>query len=125
MKKTILIVEDVRSLREAIEKKCIQEGFAVITADNGETGLERAMSEHPDIILLDIVMPKMDGLAFLQALRKDEPWGKDANVMVLTNLSETETLQKIMEYGVFSYYVKSDWKLADVIQQAKKTVGLT
>jgi DNA-binding response OmpR family regulator len=117
--KTILIVEDEDPIRKALQEKLAREGFRVITASEGKQGLDTALTEKPDIILLDIVMPIMDGLSMLEKLRKDE-WGKDVPVIMLTNLSDSDKIAQSTEKGVYDYLVKSDWKIEDVVTKVKE-----
>lgn len=117
--KTILVVEDENNLRNVLRDKFDQENFIVLEAKNGKEGLEMALKEHPHMILLDIVMPKMDGMTMLEKLREDK-WGQYAKVIILTNLSDAENTLKAIKHGSFDYLVKSDWKLADVVEKAKK-----
>ena len=122
MNKKILIVEDEVALLNALRDKFTREGFAVLEAKNGEEGLEIALREHPDLILLDIIMPVMDGMTMLAKLREDN-WGKDAKVIVLTNLSDTEKVSAAMTKGTFDYLVKADWKLEDVVRKVRERLG--
>ncbi|MBU1119004.1 response regulator [Patescibacteria group bacterium] len=117
--KKILIVEDEIFLLDILEKRLEQKGFTVLKADDGEKGLEFALREHPDLILLDILMPKMDGLEMTKKLREDA-WGKNAHVVVLSNLNETGTRREFEELGIDEYYVKSDWKLEDIGKKAEQ-----
>ncbi|MBU2541984.1 response regulator [Patescibacteria group bacterium] len=120
--KKILIVEDEPSLLKALEIKFIDEGFEVIKAVDGKQGLEMSLLEHPDIILLDIVMPIMDGMTMLKKLREDK-WGKDAKVIILTNLSDAEKVAKAAEHNVFDFLVKTDWHISDVVEKVKERLG--
>ena len=121
--KRILLVEDEPAIARAMADKLTTEGFTVLRASDGEEGLALATKEHPDVILLDVVMPKMDGMTMLTNLRKDA-WGKEAKVIFLTNLSEMEAVQKATELGVFDYIVKSDWKLSDVVKKVREKLGM-
>ncbi len=121
--KKILIVEDEKPLREAIFDKFNREGFQTFQGKDGEEGLKIALKEHPDIILLDIIMPHVDGLSMLKTLRKDE-WGKNAQVLLLTNLNDAEYVATAMESGVFDFLVKSDWKLDDLVIRVKEKLGI-
>ena len=118
-KKTILVVEDEISLLNALRDKLTRENFAVLEAKNGEEGLEVALREHPDLILLDIVMPKMDGMTMLRKLREDL-WGKSAKVIILTNLSDNEKVAEALEQKSYEYLVKSDWKIEDVVAKVRE-----
>jgi len=117
----ILIVEDEAALREALVDKLTRESFNVLAAQNGEEGLEIALKEHPDLILLDIIMPKMDGMTMMKKLREDT-WGKDVHIILLTNLSATEEkiIKGIVENEPSYYLVKSDWKIGDVVKKVKE-----
>ena len=121
-KKKILIVEDEESLRGALRDKFAWEGFDVLEAGDGEEGLKAALREHPDLILLDIIMPKMDGITMLKKLREDD-WGKEAQVILLTNLSDNEKLSEALAQGTYDYLVKSDWKIADVVAKVRERLG--
>ena len=113
MSKTILIVEDVSSLQTAIKEILEDSNFKVLTASNGDEGLQKAFAKKPDLILLDIVMPKMDGLSVLRLLRKDK-WGKNVPVIILTNLSDKAKLAEAEKYNV-DYYIKSDWEIEEFV----------
>lgn len=123
LNKTILVVEDEISLLKALEDKFTLEGFDVIKARNGEEGLEVALKNHPDIILLDIVMPKMDGITMIKKLREDA-WGRDAKIILLTNLSSPEAITEAIQHNVFDYLVKTNWKLESIIEKVKTMLGL-
>lgn len=118
MNKKILIVEDEKSLRVALADKFTREGFEILTAENGKEGLLSALENKPDIILLDIVMPIMDGMTMTSELRKD-PWGKDAHVVFLTNLSDAGRVIESLDRSVTDYLVKSDWKINDIVDMVK------
>jgi CheY-like chemotaxis protein len=121
MAHTILIVEDETPIREALRDKLTQEGYAVTEARNGAEGLASALKDHPDLILLDLLMPVMPGMEALTALRKDT-WGAHAKVLLLTNVNEREMLAQALELGVTSYVVKSDWKLENVVDLVKENI---
>ncbi|MCI0533553.1 response regulator [bacterium] len=121
-KKTVLVVEDEKALRDVVIDRLKYEGYEALSAENGEEGLKKALESHPDLILLDHVMPKMDGLHMLKKLREDE-WGKSANVIVLTNLSDTGTVAQATEHGVYDFLVKSDWSLEKVVEKVKEKLG--
>jgi DNA-binding response OmpR family regulator len=120
-KKTVLVVEDERSLRRALVDKFTHEGFNVLEAKDGSEGLDVAFKNHPDIILLDIIMPVMDGISMVEKLRMDA-WGKDAGVIILTNLSDGQQMLDSMKNGVFEYLVKSNWKIQDVVTKVKERI---
>lgn len=116
--KKLLIVEDETALLRALNNKFTKEGFDVIDAKNGEEGLEKALKNEPDLILLDIIMPIMDGLSMLKELRKTT-WGKQAKVLILTNLSEAHKVEEAMNSGVYDFLIKSDWSLEQLVEKVK------
>lgn len=116
MKRTILIIDDEPAILTALVDKFTRADFEVKTAENGQKGLKLALKEHPDIILLDIIMPVMDGVTMLDKLRQDS-WGKDVKVILLTNLSDSTQMTKSVIKSVKGYLVKSDWKIEDVVKQ--------
>ncbi len=121
--KKILIVEDEISLLKALEEKFAHEGFEVLKGRNGEEGLELALKDKPDIILLDIIMPKMDGISMIKELRKDA-WGKEAKIILLTNLSSPEAVTEAIQHNVYDYLVKTNWKLESIVLKVKTMLGL-
>lgn len=120
-KKVILIVEDEPSLRNVLRNKFEIEGFTVLEARHGEEGLKVSLREHPDLILLDIIMPVMDGLTMLTKLREDK-WGKDARVIILTNLSDSEKVADAMLQNSYEYLIKSSWKIEEVVEKVKEVL---
>lgn len=120
--KTILVVEDEKSLRTALHNKFTKEGYQVLLAADGSEGLQSAKADKPDLILLDIVMPLMDGITMLRELR-DDSWGKDVPVILLTNLNDEQRLADAMTRGVHDYLVKSDWKIQDVVDVVNKRLA--
>ena len=94
---TVLIVEDDQILREMYKDQFKNNGYNVSVASNGEEGLHAALQSHPDLILLDLAMPQMDGTTMMEQLRDDE-WGQGVAIMILTNLSvDGELLNKIIQ----------------------------
>src|SRR3989338_1438015 len=119
---TIEVVEDDKPLLTVLSKRFIEEGYRVISALTGEDGLALALKNKPDLILLDIVMPKMDGIAMLKKLRNDQ-WGKKANVILLTNLSADEKITRaVTELEPNYYLIKSDWKMDDIVERVKSSM---
>jgi two-component system, OmpR family, alkaline phosphatase synthesis response regulator PhoP len=122
--KKVLVIEDESILLDAIVRALGELDVLVFTAKDGAEGLRSALSNHPDLILLDVVLPSMDGMTVLENLRKDE-WGKDVAVIILTNLSKTSILEEGEKHGVRDYMVKTDWKISEVIEKVKKELGLS
>lgn len=110
---TILVVEDEPVLRRLLIKKLEAENWTILAAENGKVGLDMALKHHPTLILLDVIMPVMNGVTMLKELRQDS-WGKKAQVILLTNLSDAEGIEQAAAQGVFDYFVKSDWSLDEL-----------
>lgn len=123
MKKVLLVVDDEKTVQKAIALQFDQAEVEVIIANNGEEGLQLALEHHPDLILLDLVMPKMDGMTMLGKLREDER-GKLVEVIILTNLSDTDEVAQAIERGTFEYLVKVNWNVTDVVNKVKAKLGL-
>lgn len=123
--KTILIVEDESSLSDALSDKLHHEKFTVLTAKNGEEGLAIALSKKPDLILLDIIMPKKNGFVMMENLRASNDYGKNVPIIILTNLSsDSEKVnQEITDYEPTYYLVKTDWKIQDVVEKIKEKLS--
>lgn len=120
--KKILVVEDEEPLSRVLKDILTYEGYEVLEAVNGIEGLGMALNNHPDLILLDIVMPRMDGLDMLQKLRENE-WGKTAPVMILTNLSDNDEVIKTAKDEGIEYFVKTDIKINDVVAKINEKLG--
>ena len=106
----VLLVEDDRFLRRACEISLRQRGFAVTTAANGEEALRNVRAEPPDLILLDLLMPKMTGIEVLKTLRAEEAT-KEIRVLILSNSSREQDVEEIKTLGVSGYFVKADLSL--------------
>lgn len=121
MGKTILVVEDESHLLSALVDNFTREGFSVVQAKNGEEGLAVALKEHPDLILLDIVMPVMDGMTMLKKLRETDEWGKQVPVILLTNLTSDHEgrMRDITDLEPAYYLVKTDWEMTDVVDKVR------
>jgi len=119
---TILIVEDEVLINKVYVEGMRAEGFSVLSAMNGKDGLELALKEKPDIILLDILMPVMDGLTMMQKLRDANSYGKSVPIILLTNLSsgEDKIMNAITKNEPAYYLVKSDWNLSDVVDKVRE-----
>lgn len=124
LNKKILIVEDEAPLRNAVTDILTFEGFEVFQAKNGQEGLDIALKEHPDLILLDLMMPIMDGLTMLEKLRQDAEFGKSAAVILLTNINDPDKVAMATEAGSYDFLVKSDWNIEDVVKKIKGRLGI-
>jgi len=119
--KKILFVEDESALQETFKDFLNQEGYQMVSALDGEIGLRLAKTEKPDLILLDLILPKKDGFEVLEELKKEEGT-KDIPVIVLTHLEEMEDVQKAIELGARDYLVKANYSLVEVGEKIKKAL---
>ncbi|MBI4092622.1 MAG: response regulator [Candidatus Kerfeldbacteria bacterium] len=123
MEKTkVLVIEDERMLAEMYSTKFAMEGFEVDKAFDGSAGLQKAKTVNPDVILLDIILPKLDGFAVLKEIRKDERL-KKTPVLLLTNLGQDDDIKKGKELGADDYFVKSNHTPADVVIKVKELLA--
>jgi DNA-binding response OmpR family regulator len=118
----IAIVEDDIAIVQMYQLKFRAEGYEVAFAEDGEQGLQLIEEFQPDIVLLDLMMPVMNGTEVLKKLRKED-WGKDLKVIVLTNMSESEAPDEMNELGVEEYIVKSDLTPKEVTAKIKQALG--
>lgn len=122
MEKKILIVEDERAMLAALQEAFILHGIPAIAATDGREGLALALAERPEAILLDLLMPVMDGFTMLDELRKDA-WGKDAKVVVLTNFSSDEVRRRVAPHNICAFIVKADCGIEEVIAKVKTVLA--
>ncbi|MCA9392141.1 response regulator [candidate division WWE3 bacterium] len=117
-KEKILIIEDDFFIRELYDRQFTKDGYTVVTSEDGPDGLVKASSEHPNLILLDIMLPKLNGLDLLRTLKsKDET--KDIPVILLTNLGQESVIKEGFEYGAESYLIKSAYTPSQIIDEVK------
>ena len=121
-KKKILVVDDDNNLNSVLVEKLTFSGFDAVGAHDGEEGLKKALEIHPDIILLDIMMPKMGGMEVLDHLRKDA-WGKTAKVIMLTALEDVNLVAQAMEKGSYKYIEKVQHSLGDIVKQVEAEIA--
>ncbi len=120
--KKILIVEDDKSFLWILKQSFFDEGFDVIFAENGEEGLEKVETEKPDLILLDIMLPKMDGIQVAEKLRQG---GDKTKIIFLTNLKDTEHIIQAMEKSKeVDYIIKSDMGVGQIIERVKERLKI-
>ncbi len=116
--KKILFIEDESALQKSMGDSLRREGWQVLSALNGEIGLRQAKTERPDLILLDLILPKMDGFEVFQGLKKNKETA-DIPVIVLTNLEQMEDVEKALELGAKTYLVKANYTLSEVVSKIK------
>jgi DNA-binding response OmpR family regulator len=113
-KKTILLVEDDSFVSDIYQTKISSEGFDMMVAENGLEAIKKLEEKTPDLILLDIVMPYMDGIETLKRIKAEEKW-KKIPVILLTNLSEKEKIEEALGLGASDYLIKSHFTPSEVI----------
>ena len=116
--KKILIIEDDVFLNELMAKKLIEEGFDVLKAANGEEGLEQARQEKPDLILLDLILPGMDGFEILEKLKEDTETSS-IPVIILSNLGQREDIERGFDLGADDYLIKAHFTPDEIVERAR------
>lgn len=121
-KKTkILIVDDEKPLARALELKLNKEGFEAVVAGDGEEGFKKVKKDEFDLIILDLVMPKMDGFTFIEKARALKVL---APIIVLSNLSQKEDEEKVLKLGASAFYIKSDIPISQIVEKVKQELKL-
>ena len=118
----IAIIEDDQTIAQMYRFKFEAEGYNVETAENGKLGLDLVQSMHPDIVLLDLMMPEMTGDQVLEEMRKND-WGKDTKVIILTNMGEQEIPESVKNMGVTAVVLKANMTPRQVFELVKKHLG--
>ena len=114
-------MEDEVDIREAMAEALTQAGYTVIEAENGAIGLEKAIAHKPDLVLLDIIMPVMDGHGVLEKLR-DDPWGKSAKVIVLTSRDDVQNIASAHAGAIQDYIIKAHASLDEIVKKVRLTL---
>lgn len=122
MAKKILLVEDDEMLHNMYTQKFKTQGYEVLSAFNGAEGVKIAGEESPDMILLDIIMPKMDGFVALKKIRKNDKT-KKIPVIILTNLGQEDDIKKGKELGADDYFIKANHTPAEVVDKVKTVLN--
>ena len=117
----VLIIEDDMAIARALKEKFELEGFSVIQAEDGNKGVDLAKHQRPDLLLLDLILPGLDGLAVLENLMSNSET-KSIPVIVLTNVSNEKVEAETKRLGAKMFLVKTDWKLDEVIEKAKSVL---
>ncbi len=122
--KKILIVEDEPALLRVLSDKFTNEGYTVLEAKNGLTGLKVALEEKPDTILLDILMPELDGMEMMRRLRDSGSYGKNVPIVILTNLDADEKITWAVAKDEPAYYlIKSNVDMDEIVEKVNQAVG--
>ena len=119
MNKKILIVEDENEIREAMNEAVTTAGYETVSATNGKEGLQMAMAEKPDLILLDLRMPVMSGFEMLSDLRRDD-WGKGVKVIVMTQAEDMDSIAEARQADLADYMVKAHTSLEELVERVNE-----
>jgi len=119
--KKILFIEDAMALQKTFGDILRKESYEIISALDGEEGLKLAKTEKPDLILLDLILPKVNGFEVLRRLKED-PETKKIPIIVLTNLEDIEDINKALELGVTTYLVKASYSPEEVLEKIKENL---
>lgn len=119
--KKILFIEDESALQKTFEDMLKSQEYEMISATDGEIGLRLAKTKNPDLILLDLILPKLAGLDVLKQLKQDSKT-KNIPVIILTNLEDMENIEKALSLGAMTYLVKASYTLEEVLEKIKQAL---
>jgi len=119
--KTILIIEDDKFLRELIAQKLLREGYEISEALDGEEGIKKIKEEKPDLILLDLILPGIDGFEVLSQMREESRLSS-IPVIILSNLGQKEDVEKGMKLGAVDYLIKAHFTPGEIIEKIRKAL---
>ena len=120
--KKILIIDDDQFFPKTLEVALPKDKYTIITAEDGNVGLVKLASEKPDLIILDLMMPNMDGTAFLKKL-KDSPELPRPPILVSSNLSSVKKISDVMALGAVGYVIKSDESMQSIVADIERIMG--
>lgn len=118
-KKKIVIIEDDETQAKLVTAALKESDFDVLQAFDGKEGIELVLQEHPDLIILDIILPHISGIEVLKKIREDS-WGKTVPIFMFTNLEENEPLAESVESGATAYFNKSEWSMQELVNRIKE-----
>lgn len=121
MAKTILIIEDDKFLRELIVQKLLKEDYEISEAVDGEEGFKKIKEEKPDLVLLDLILPGIDGFEVLSKV-KEEPNLVKIPIIILSNLGQKEDIEKGMKLGAIDYLIKAHFTPGEIIEKIKNAL---
>lgn len=123
-KKKILLAEDDKDLSEMYRLELEKEGFEIKCVFNGKEALKEILSFKPDLLLLDIIMPEVDGWQVLKEISKIKQKGfQNMKVFVLSNLSEKDSIEKGIDFGIEKYFIKTNFTPKEIVEEIKKTLN--
>ena len=120
--KTILFIEDESALQTTFRGILTEQGYEMVSALDGEIGFKLARIKKPDLIILDLILPKLHGFEVLEKIKECQET-KNIPVIVLTNSEETVNVEKALELGATTYLVKANYSLKEVIEKVKKAIN--
>ncbi len=123
MAKKILIIEDEKIICDLLERKLTREGYSVVITTNGIDGLVKMREDRPDIVLLDIIMPKMGGFEVMEEMNKDETL-KDIPIIVVSNSGQPVEIDRIKKMGAKDWLIKTEFDPQEVLEKVKKQIGI-
>ena len=123
MAKKILIIEDEKIISDLLERKLTREGYSVVITTNGIDGLAKMREDRPDMVLLDIIMPKMGGFEVMEEMNKDEAL-KDIPVIVVSNSGQPVEIDRIKKMGAKDWLIKTEFDPQEVSEKVKKQIGI-
>jgi len=118
MAKKILVIEDDKFLRELISQKLIKEGYDIIEAIDGEKGIEAIKSEKPDLVLLDLILPEVDGFGVLAKVKEDASLSQ-IPIIILSNLGQKDDIEKGLKLGASDYLIKAHFTPNEIVEKIK------
>lgn len=122
MAKNILIVEDELTMQRALKNRLEHAGYAVRSANDGIEAVAEMEKAAPDLVLLDLIMPKLDGISVLRQMKTADGL-KNIPVVILTNLSSGDKVAEAMQLGTFDFLVKANYSLDDVLKKVRERLG--
>ena len=122
MAKKILIIEDEKLLRDLLQNRLIKEGYEVSTAEDGEQGLKMMEKDKPDLILLDIIMPKKSGFEVMEEMQ-DDPELKNILIVIISNSGQPVEIDKAKKLGAKDWLIKTEFDPQEVIEKVKQQIG--
>ncbi len=120
--KTIIFIEDEPTLQKTVGRFLENEGYEIKSAIDGETGLAMVKKIKPDLVLLDLILPKKDGFEVLKEIKEDETT-KNIPVIILTNLEKTADVEKTLSLGATTYLVKANYELKEIVKKIKEILN--
>jgi DNA-binding response OmpR family regulator len=119
----ILVIEDDKFLKDLLVKQLEDTGYTVIHVRDCEEGLKKAKDEKPDLILLDLVLPGIDGFEFLKEIKKDSSEIKNIPVLILSNLVQGDDVKRGIDLGAEDFLIKAHYTLPEIVEKIKKTLA--